>query len=86
MLDKAAFKDLLSKKLLTSALVREAIADIVCQHGVSNRRACAIIGADRSTVRYRSRRPDDATLRTRLCELEAQRPRFGYRRLHILLL
>jgi putative transposase len=36
-------------------------------------------------MRYRSRRPDDATVRARLCELAAQRRRFGYRRLHILL-
>jgi transposase InsO family protein len=36
-------------------------------------------------VRYRSRRPDDASLRLRLRELAAERRRFGYRRLHILL-
>jgi putative transposase len=52
---------------------------------VSERRACLIVGADRSTVRYRSRRPDDASLRLRLRELAAERRRFGYRRLHVLL-
>jgi putative transposase len=57
----------------------------VRQHGVSERRACLIVGADRSTVRYRSRRPDDARLRLRLRELAAERRRFGYRRLHVLL-
>src|SRR5262249_47466481 len=36
-------------------------------------------------VRYRSRRPDDAPIRARLRELAAIRRRFGYRRLHILL-
>ncbi|KAA5598230.1 IS3 family transposase [Blastochloris sulfoviridis] len=41
--------------------------------------------ADRSTVHYRHRRPDDAALRTRLRELAAERHRFGYRRLRILL-
>ncbi len=52
----------------------------------SQRRACRLVGAARSSVRYRSRRGnDDTTLRTRLRELAAQRPRFGYRRLHILL-
>jgi putative transposase len=40
---------------------------------------------DRSSVRYRSRRPDDGALRKRLKELAAERRRFGYRRLHILL-
>lgn len=40
---------------------------------------------DRSSVRYRARRPDDGDLRKRLKELAAERRRFGYRRLHILL-
>ena len=49
--------------------------------GVSERRACGIIGADRTSIRYRSRRGDAAALRGRLCELAHQRRRFGYRRL-----
>jgi putative transposase len=52
---------------------------------MSERRACSAIGVDRSSVRYRSRRPDDAALRTRMRELAAERRRFGYRRLHVLL-
>jgi putative transposase len=52
---------------------------------MSERRACTTIAADRSTVRYRARRPDDAALRARLRELAAERRRFGYRRLHVLL-
>ena len=36
-------------------------------------------------MRYRSRRPDDAALRDRLRELAAERRRFGYRRLGVLL-
>ena len=38
-----------------------------------------------STYRYRSRRQEPAGLRQRLLELAAERPRFGYRRLHVLL-
>ena len=53
---------------------------------MSERRACSIIGADRKSIRYRSRRDDDAGLRGRLRDLAQQRRRFGYRRLHILLL
>jgi putative transposase len=52
---------------------------------VSERRACSILGIDRSLVRYRHRRADDADLRARLRELAAARRRFGYRRLHVLL-
>ena len=50
------------------------------------RRACRLVGVARSTMRYRRRqRGDDDALRARLRELAAQRPRFGYRRLHVLL-
>lgn len=52
---------------------------------MSERRACAVIGVDRSSVRYRSRRPDDEALRERMRDLAAERRRFGYRRLHVLL-
>ena len=53
--------------------------------GLSERRACSIVGADRKMVRYRSRRPPDTELRARLRELANERRRFGYRRLFILL-
>ena len=54
-------------------------------HGVSERRACTIVGVDRSSIRYRHRRPDDAAIRARLRALAAERRRFGYRRLGLLL-
>lgn len=43
------------------------------------------LGMEPRVYRYRSRRPDDADLRKRLRELAAERRRFGYRRLHLLL-
>jgi putative transposase len=53
---------------------------------VSERRACRLVGIGRSTLRYRRRpRPEEDSLRRRLRELAAVRPRFGYRRLHVLL-
>ena len=52
---------------------------------MSERRACRVIGADRSSMRYRSVRPPDVALRRRLRALSTERRRFGYRRLHILL-
>ncbi len=56
------------------------------RYGVSERRACQLVGIRRSTLRYRSRpRPEEESLRQRLCALAAARPRFGYRRLHVLL-
>jgi len=44
-----------------------------------------MLAVDRSSMRYRSRRRDDVAARLRIRELAAQRRRFGYRRLHILL-
>ncbi len=52
---------------------------------MSQRRACTVLGVDRTMVRYVSRRPDDAKARERIGELASQRSRFGYRRLHWLL-
>ena len=52
---------------------------------LSERRATLIVGADRSMIRYRSRRPADTGLRERLHELAQERRRFGYRRLFVLL-
>src|SRR5690606_40868142 len=65
--------------------MREAVAHLQACHGMSERRACRVIDADRKSVRYRSTRDDDAGLREKLRELANQRRRFGYRRLHILL-
>ena len=55
------------------------------EYAVSVRRACCLSSLAESTYRYRSRRTEPAGLRTRLLELAAVRPRFGYRRLHVLL-
>ena len=43
------------------------------------------MGVDRSTCRYGGRRADWPALRERLRGLAAERRRFGYRRLHVLL-
>ena len=52
---------------------------------MSERRACTLVGADRTSVRYRSRRPAESALRERMRALAGERRRFGYRRLHVLL-
>ena len=53
--------------------------------GLSERRACSIVSADRKMIRYRSCRPPDTELRTQLRDLANERRRFGYRRLFVLL-
>ena len=71
---------------MTPAQRRAAAAYVQERFRFSQRRACRLVGGVRSTIRYRRRRQrDDELLRRRLRELAAQRPRFGYRRLHVLL-
>jgi putative transposase len=55
------------------------------QKGYSQRRACALIGIAPKTYRYVAARGNDSEFRERLRRLAAERRRFGYRRLHILL-
>ncbi len=51
----------------------------------SKRRACRVIAADRSVIRYQSRRDDEGMVRAKLRDLAHQRCRFGDPALHILL-
>jgi transposase InsO family protein len=67
------------------AVKREAVAHLQAVMGLSERRACSIVGADRKMVRYQSCRPPETELRGRLRDLVNERRRFGYRRLFILL-
>jgi len=71
--------------MVTPGAKREAVAHLCTVHEVSQRRACKVIGAERTSVRYRSIRPDEPAVRARLRELARLRKRFGYRRLHVLL-
>ena len=51
--------------------------------GLSQRRACTIVGQHRSTQRHTPAEPDaDAQLRCRLRGWSADHPRWGYRRAH----
>ena len=53
-------------------------------YAFSQRRACRLMMMAVTTYRYRSQRSDEP-LRTKLVELAREKPRFGYRRLHVLL-
>jgi putative transposase len=70
---------------VTPGAKREAVAHLCSAHEVSQRRACLVLNADRSSIRYGSVRPPDDAIRERLRELAGQRRRFGYRRLHLLM-
>lgn len=73
------------KKMVGPVAKREAVAHLQAVMGLSERRACGIVGANRKMVWYRSCRPPDTELRGHLRELANARRRFGYRRLFVLL-
>lgn len=71
--------------MVTPAARRIATAYLSKQYGFSQRRACRLTKLARSSARYRSRRVETPELRQRLRTLAVTRPRFGYRRLGVLL-
>jgi putative transposase len=72
-------------KMVRRAAKREAVAHLQAAMGLSERPACIIVAADRTTIRYWSRRPPELELREKLRDLASRRRRFGYRRLFVLL-
>ena len=73
------------KKSLKAVRRREIIDWAREEYPVSARAACSLLQFPRSSYYYQSRRDPRVALRMRLKELAASRPRFGYRRLHLLL-
>lgn len=71
--------------MVTPDAKRDGVARACNVHGVSQRRACQALNIDRSTVRYTSIRPDDGPLRKAMKAVAAERRRFGYSRIHIML-
>lgn len=58
---------------------------MVREYGVSQRRACGLVEIWRSTCRLEARTRGDGPILTELRRLAVERPRFGYRRLHVML-
>jgi putative transposase len=57
------------------------------RYGVSQRRICRVLARPRSTVRYRRRhRAEEAPLVREIKRLARRKPRYGYRRIHALLI
>ena len=69
---------------MTVSARREAVTRVLEHKGVSERRALRLVGLGRS-VRHYKRKRQDGVLREQLRSLAASRPRWGYRRLHLLL-
>jgi putative transposase len=64
---------------------RRVVEKVQAAYGISERRAIRFAGFSRSSMRYRSLRKPEDELRTRIRELAAERARWGYRRIHVLL-
>ena len=64
--------------------MKAAVGQMREEYAFSQQRACRLLAVAVSSYRYQSRRSDEP-LRTRLVELARCKPRFGYRRLHVLL-
>lgn len=72
---------------MTPTARRRAVGYLEAHYRFSERRACRVIGAQRRTMRYRHKiGQDEPQVRERLRTLAAEHPRWGYRRLHLLLM
>ena len=72
------------RKRMELAVLKAAVGQVRQEYAFSERRACRLLTVAVSSYRYQSRRSDEG-LRLRLVELAREKPRFGYRRLHVLL-
>lgn len=76
--------------MVTPDVGREMATHLTTTYPVSQRRACRVVGVNRATLRYRPQRKAELmqaekAVGSRLVELARERPRFGYRRLGVLL-
>ena len=67
---------------------QRAAADYLSdRYKVSQRRICRVMGRSRSVLRYRpSRRPNELPLTREIKRLARRHPRYGYRRIHAMLI
>jgi putative transposase len=65
--------------------VRCDVAFVVEKFGYSERAACKLVGIERSSYRYSPKPDRNDRLRSDLLEVAKQKPRYGYRRLWVLL-
>ena len=95
--ENTRLKKLLAESMLSNAILKSVAKRTVTprrsemrwpMHAwcmACQRRACEDLEVDRSSVRYRSLRPDDRELREGVKTVASQRRRLGYRRIHLML-
>jgi putative transposase len=71
--------------MVSPQVKRQAVDTLREERSLGITRACGLVGISRSLYGYRSRRSACAGLRERMGELAAEKRRYGYRRIHVLL-
>ncbi|WIJ23496.1 IS3 family transposase [Devosia sp. RR2S18] len=85
-LDKMILAEAAPGKLLSPARRRACVEHVVTQFGISQRRACRVLGQHRSTQRKLPKtREDEAALTADIIALATQYGRYGYRRITAML-
>lgn len=72
--------------MVTVAQKRAVVAELQEFHQLSERTSCELVDLHRSVARYAPLRIDPPDLIERILAIAAERPRFGYRRIHRMLL
>ena len=58
---------------------------VIKDHGLSERKACQLVGAHRTSVRYVSKKAEEAPLKEKITRIAHDKRRYGYRRIHAVL-
>ncbi|WP_330178466.1 IS3 family transposase [Candidatus Vondammii sp. HM_W22] len=85
MLEAEAMKDVLFKKVVKPADRKQIVIYLKSRFKLSERRACQLVGLNRTAFRYVTQWGKDEPLRKRLLELAKKHPSYGYLFLHGLL-
>ncbi|MBX3040930.1 MAG: IS3 family transposase [Bdellovibrionaceae bacterium] len=85
-LDNSILKEVKQGKLLSPSRRREAVEFTIERFGISERRACRLLGQNRRTQRYTVQfSPEEDRLTRDIIELASTHGRYGYRRVTALL-
>ena len=70
---------------MVASQAKKACSLAIMKHGISERKACMLVGANRSMMRYKSRKANEECLIQEVRRIAFERRRFGYRRIHMML-
>lgn len=71
--------------MVSPKIKRVCIEGLRKDHKLSERRACELVNLHRSVGRYITKRKEDELERQQIKTIALERPRFGYRRIHVVL-